>query len=109
VSYTVTKHAAVVSRWLATVPGNQGIGGSLPSSRRTRADTIPRRAGDTAEGGDAITTDQLADIVMEGSRRGALPDRPRTRRVLRKFALRHTTTRYSGMLQGYQAAVKAAA
>src|SRR3954451_17159138 len=63
VSYTVTKHAAVgFTEWLATVYGDQGIGLSLlvPAAVLT-----PILAGkeDTPEGQDAITTDQLADMV----------------------------------------------
>jgi NAD(P)-dependent dehydrogenase (short-subunit alcohol dehydrogenase family) len=66
VSYTVTKHAAIgFTEWLAAVYGERGIGVSLlvPAAVKT-----PILAGkdDTPEGQDAITTDQLADIVMEG-------------------------------------------
>jgi len=66
VSYTVTKHAAIgFTEWLATMYGNRGIGVSLlvPAAVLT-----PILAGkeDTPEGQDAITTEQLADIVMEG-------------------------------------------
>jgi short-subunit dehydrogenase len=66
VSYTVTKHAAVgFTEWLAAEYGNQGIGVSLlvPAAVKT-----PILAGkeDTPEGQDAITTDQLADMVIDG-------------------------------------------
>jgi NAD(P)-dependent dehydrogenase (short-subunit alcohol dehydrogenase family) len=66
VGYTVTKHAAVgFTEWLAAEYGNQGIGVSLlvPAAVKT-----PILAGkeDTPEGQDAITTDQLADMVIDG-------------------------------------------
>ena len=66
VSYTVTKHAAIgFTEWLAVMYGNHGIGVSVlcPAAVLT-----PILAGkeDTPEGQDAITTDQLADIVTEG-------------------------------------------
>ena len=66
VGYTVTKHAAVgFTEWLAAEYIDRGIGVSLliPAAVKT-----PILAGkeDTPEGQDAITTDQLADIVMEG-------------------------------------------
>jgi NAD(P)-dependent dehydrogenase (short-subunit alcohol dehydrogenase family) len=66
VSYTVTKHAAIgFTEWLAVVHGGQGIGVSVlcPAAVKT-----PILAGkdDTPEGRDAITTDQLADIVIDG-------------------------------------------
>ncbi|MFD3400108.1 SDR family oxidoreductase [Kribbella sp. NPDC058693] len=66
VSYTVTKHAAIgFSEWLAATYIDQGIGVSVlcPAAVRT-----PILAGkeDTPEGKGAITTDQLADIVVKG-------------------------------------------
>ncbi|WP_053227473.1 SDR family oxidoreductase [Solirubrobacter soli] len=66
VSYTVTKHAAIgFTEWLASMYEDQGIGVSVlvPAAVRT-----PILAGkfDTPEGRDAITTDKLADIVMDG-------------------------------------------
>jgi NAD(P)-dependent dehydrogenase (short-subunit alcohol dehydrogenase family) len=66
VSYTVTKHAAIgFTEWLAVMYGDRGIGVSLlvPAAVRT-----PILAGkeDTPEGQDAITTDELADIVVKG-------------------------------------------
>jgi short-subunit dehydrogenase len=66
VSYTVTKHAAVgFTEWLAATYIDQGIGVSLlcPAAVRT-----PILAGkeDTPEGQDAISTDELADIVIQG-------------------------------------------
>jgi NAD(P)-dependent dehydrogenase (short-subunit alcohol dehydrogenase family) len=66
VSYTVTKHAAIgFTEWIAVMYGARGIGVSVlcPAAVRT-----PILAGkeDTPEGQDAITTDQLADLVMDG-------------------------------------------
>ena len=66
VSYTVTKHAAIgFTEWLASMYSDSGIGVSVlvPAAVRT-----PILAGkfDTPEGRDAITTDKLADIVMDG-------------------------------------------
>jgi len=66
VSYTVTKHAAIgFTEWLAVIYGDQGIGVSVlcPAAVLT-----PILAGkeDTPEGRDAITTEQLADLVMDG-------------------------------------------
>jgi NAD(P)-dependent dehydrogenase (short-subunit alcohol dehydrogenase family) len=66
VSYTVTKHAAIgFTEWLAVMYGDRGIGVSVlcPAAVRT-----PILAGkeDTPEGQDAITTEQLADIVVDG-------------------------------------------
>jgi NAD(P)-dependent dehydrogenase (short-subunit alcohol dehydrogenase family) len=66
ISYTVTKHASIgLSEWLAATYDDQGIGVSVlcPAAVRT-----PILAGkyDTPEGRDAITTDELADIVIHG-------------------------------------------
>lgn len=66
VSYTVTKHAAIgFTEWLAVMYGDRGIGVSVlcPAAVLT-----PILAGkeNTPEGQDAITTEQLADIVIDG-------------------------------------------
>jgi NAD(P)-dependent dehydrogenase (short-subunit alcohol dehydrogenase family) len=66
VSYTVTKHAAIgLAEWLAATYIDQGIGVSVlyPAAVRT-----PILAGkfDTPEGRGAITTDELAEIVIQG-------------------------------------------
>ena len=66
VGYTVTKHAAIgFTEWLAVMYGGRGIGVSVlcPAAVLT-----PILAGkeDTPEGRGAITTDQLADIVIDG-------------------------------------------
>jgi NAD(P)-dependent dehydrogenase (short-subunit alcohol dehydrogenase family) len=66
VAYTVTKHAAIgFSEWLAVTYGDQGIGVSVlcPAAVRT---PILNGKDDRPEAKDAITTDQLADIVIEG-------------------------------------------
>jgi NAD(P)-dependent dehydrogenase (short-subunit alcohol dehydrogenase family) len=66
VSYTVTKHAAVgFTEWLATMYGNRGIGVSLLTPAAVLTPILAGKE-DTPEGQDAITTDQLADIVVEG-------------------------------------------
>ena len=66
VSYTVTKHAAIgLAERLAATYIDQGIGVSVlcPAAVRT-----PILAGkfDTPEGRGAITTDELAEIVIQG-------------------------------------------
>lgn len=66
VSYTVTKHAAIgFSEWLAATYDDQGIRVSVLCPA---AVTTPILAGkeDTPEGRDAITTEELADIVIKG-------------------------------------------
>jgi NAD(P)-dependent dehydrogenase (short-subunit alcohol dehydrogenase family) len=66
VSYTVTKHAAIgFSEWLAATYDDQGIGVSVlcPAAVRT---PILQGKYDTPEGRDAITTDELAEIVTQG-------------------------------------------
>jgi NAD(P)-dependent dehydrogenase (short-subunit alcohol dehydrogenase family) len=66
VGYTVTKHAAVgFSEWLAATYDDQGVRVSVlcPAAVST-----PILAGkeDTPQGRGAITTDELADIVIKG-------------------------------------------
>ncbi|MFI9380087.1 SDR family NAD(P)-dependent oxidoreductase [Kutzneria sp. NPDC052558] len=67
VSHTVTKHASIgFTEWLAATYEDQGIGVSVlcPAAVRT---AILAGKYDTPEGGrDAITTDELADIVVKG-------------------------------------------
>jgi NAD(P)-dependent dehydrogenase (short-subunit alcohol dehydrogenase family) len=66
VSYTVTKHAAIgFSEWLAATYGDQGIGVSVLCPAAVRTAILVGKE-DTPEGQDAITTEQLADIVIEG-------------------------------------------
>jgi NAD(P)-dependent dehydrogenase (short-subunit alcohol dehydrogenase family) len=109
VSYTVTKHAAVgFTEWLATMYGDKNIGVTLlcPAAVLT-----PILAGkeDTPEGQDAITTDQLADMVMEGlaEERFLINTHPW---VLEKFAVKaRDYEEYIRMLRADQAAADAKA
>lgn len=87
VSYTVTKHAAVgFTEWLAAMYGDQGIGVSLLCPAAVRTPILEGRE-DSPEGQDAITTDQLADIVIDGlaEERFMISTHPW---VLEKFALK---------------------
>jgi NAD(P)-dependent dehydrogenase (short-subunit alcohol dehydrogenase family) len=65
VSYTVTKHASVgFTEWLAVLYGDRiGVSVLCPAAVKT-----PILAGkdDTPEGRGAITTDELAEIVVQG-------------------------------------------
>jgi len=65
VGYTVTKHAAIgFTEWLAVVYGDRiGVSVLAPAAVLT-----PILAGkeDTPEGQDAITTEKLADLVVDG-------------------------------------------
>jgi NAD(P)-dependent dehydrogenase (short-subunit alcohol dehydrogenase family) len=66
VSYTVTKHAAVgFTEWLATTYGDQGIGVSVLCPAAVFTPILEGKEG-TPEAQDAITTKELADIVMAG-------------------------------------------
>ncbi len=66
VSYTVTKHAAIgFTEWLAVMYGDRGIGVSVLCPAAVRTPILEGKE-DTPEGQDAITTEQLADIVMVG-------------------------------------------
>jgi NAD(P)-dependent dehydrogenase (short-subunit alcohol dehydrogenase family) len=66
VGYTVTKHAAIgFTEWLAATYGDQGIGVSVLCPAAVLTPILAGKA-DTPQGQDAITTDQLADIVMNG-------------------------------------------
>jgi NAD(P)-dependent dehydrogenase (short-subunit alcohol dehydrogenase family) len=66
VSYTVTKHAAIgFTEWLAVMYGDRGIGVSVLCPAAVRTPILEGKE-DTPEGRDAITTEQLADIVMDG-------------------------------------------
>ena len=65
VSYTVTKHAAIgFTEWLATMYGDRGIGVSVLCPAAVRTPILEGKE-DTPEGQDAITTDELADLVMD--------------------------------------------
>jgi NAD(P)-dependent dehydrogenase (short-subunit alcohol dehydrogenase family) len=66
VGYTVTKHAAIgFTEWLAATYGDRGIGVSVLCPAAVLTPILAGKA-DTPEGQDAITTDQLADIVIKG-------------------------------------------
>jgi NAD(P)-dependent dehydrogenase (short-subunit alcohol dehydrogenase family) len=66
VSYTVTKHAAIgFSEWLAATYIDQGIGVSVLCPAAVRTPIIAGKE-DTPEGRGAISTDELADIVIKG-------------------------------------------
>jgi NAD(P)-dependent dehydrogenase (short-subunit alcohol dehydrogenase family) len=66
VSYTVTKHAAIgFTEWLTTLYADRGIGVSLLTPAAVLTPILAGKE-DTPEGQDAITTEQLADVVMEG-------------------------------------------
>jgi NAD(P)-dependent dehydrogenase (short-subunit alcohol dehydrogenase family) len=66
VSYTVTKHASIgLSEWLAATYIDQGIGVSVLCPAAVRTPILDGKY-DTPEGRDAITTDELADIVIQG-------------------------------------------
>jgi len=65
VSATIARFEIGFTEWLAVMYGDRGIGVSVlcPAAVRT---PILKGKEDTPEGRDAITTEQLADIVMEG-------------------------------------------
>jgi NAD(P)-dependent dehydrogenase (short-subunit alcohol dehydrogenase family) len=109
VSYTVTKHAAVgFTEWLATMYGNQGIGVSLLTPAAVLTPILAGKE-DTPEGQDAITTDQLADMVIDGlaEERFLINTHPW---VLEKFAVKaRDYDEYIRMLQADQAATEAKA
>jgi len=66
VGYTVTKHAAIgFTEWLAVMYGGRGIGVSVLCPAAVLTPILEGKE-NTPEGMDAITTEQLADIVMKG-------------------------------------------
>jgi NAD(P)-dependent dehydrogenase (short-subunit alcohol dehydrogenase family) len=109
VSYTVTKHAAVgFTEWLATMYGNRGIGVSLLTPAAVLTPILAGKQ-DTPEGQDAITTEQLADMVVDGlaEERFLINTHPW---VLEKFAVKaRDYDEYIHMLQADQAAADAKA
>jgi NAD(P)-dependent dehydrogenase (short-subunit alcohol dehydrogenase family) len=65
-SYTVTKHAAVgLAEWLAATYDDQGIRVSVLCPAAVRTPIIAGKE-DTPEGRDAISTEELAEIVVQG-------------------------------------------
>jgi NAD(P)-dependent dehydrogenase (short-subunit alcohol dehydrogenase family) len=105
----VTKHAAVgFTEWLATTYGDQGIGVSLLTPAAVLTPILAGKE-DTPEGQDAITTDRLADIVIDGlaEERFLINTHPW---VLEKFAVKaRDYDEYIRMLRGDQTAAKAKA
>jgi NAD(P)-dependent dehydrogenase (short-subunit alcohol dehydrogenase family) len=100
VSYTVTKHAAIgFTEWLATMYGNRGIGVSLLTPAAVLTPILAGKE-DTPEGQDAITTEQLADIVVKGlaEERFLINTHPW---VLEKFAVKARD--YDAYIHGLQA------
>jgi NAD(P)-dependent dehydrogenase (short-subunit alcohol dehydrogenase family) len=66
VSYTVTKHAAIgFSEWLAATYDDQGIGVSVLCPAAVKTPILDGKE-DTPEGRGAISTEELADIVVKG-------------------------------------------
>jgi NAD(P)-dependent dehydrogenase (short-subunit alcohol dehydrogenase family) len=65
VGYTVTKHASIgFTEWLAVLYGDRiGVSVLTPAAVKT---AILAGKDDTPEGQDAITTEQLADMVIDG-------------------------------------------
>ena len=109
VSYTVTKHASIgFTEWLSTMYADKGIGVSLLTPAAVLTPILAGKE-DTPEGQDAITTDQLADIVMEGlaDERFLINTHPW---VLEKFAVKaRDYEEYIGMMRADQAAADAKA
>ena len=109
VSYTVTKHAAIgFTEWLSTMYANHGIGVSLLTPAAVLTPILTGKE-DTPQGQDAITTEQLADIVMEGlaEERFLINTHPW---VLEKFAVKgRDYEQYIDMLRADEAAAEAKA
>jgi NAD(P)-dependent dehydrogenase (short-subunit alcohol dehydrogenase family) len=100
VSYTVTKHASIgFTEWLATMYGNRGIGVSVLTPAAVLTPILAGKE-DTPEGQDAITPEQLAEIVVEGlaDERFLINTHPW---VLEKFAVKATD--YEAYIKGLQA------
>jgi len=109
VSYTVTKHAAIgFTEWLSTMYADKGIGVSVLTPAAVLTPILAGKE-DTPEGQDAITTEQLADIVMQGlaEERFLINTHPW---VLEKFAVKaRDYEEYIGMMRADQAAADAKA
>jgi NAD(P)-dependent dehydrogenase (short-subunit alcohol dehydrogenase family) len=83
----VTKHAAIgFSEWLAATYDDQGIGVSVLCPAAVKTPILDGKE-DTPEGRGAITTEELADIVVEGlaAERFMISTHPW---VLEKFAVK---------------------
>jgi NAD(P)-dependent dehydrogenase (short-subunit alcohol dehydrogenase family) len=109
VSYTVTKHAAIgFTEWLSTMYADKGISVSVLTPAAVLTPILAGKE-DTPEGQDAITTEQLADIVMEGlaDERFLINTHPW---VLEKFAVKaRDYEQYIAMMRADQAAADAMA
>ena len=109
VSYTVTKHAAIgFTEWLSTMYADKGIGVSVLTPAAVLTPILAGKE-DTPEGQDAITTEQLADIVMQGlaEERFLINTHPW---VLEKFAVKaRDYEEYIRMMRADQAAADAKA
>jgi NAD(P)-dependent dehydrogenase (short-subunit alcohol dehydrogenase family) len=109
VSYTVTKHAAIgFTEWLSTMYADKGISVSVLTPAAVLTPILAGKE-DTPEGQDAITTEQLADIVMEGlaDERFLINTHPW---VLEKFAVKaRDYEQYIAMMRADQAAADAKA
>ncbi len=109
VSYTVTKHAAVgFTEWLSTMYADKGIGVSLLTPAAVLTPILAGKE-DTPEGQDAITTEELAEMVIEGlaEERFLINTHPW---VLEKFAIKaRSYEEYIEMLRADQAAADARA
>jgi len=109
VAYTVTKHAAIgFTEWLSTMYADKGISVSVLTPAAVLTPILAGKE-DTPEGQDAITTEQLADIVIEGlaEERFLINTHPW---VLEKFAVKaRDYEEYIGMMRADQAAADAQA
>jgi NAD(P)-dependent dehydrogenase (short-subunit alcohol dehydrogenase family) len=66
ISYTVTKHASIgLTEWLAATYVDQSIGVSVLCPAAVKTPILEGKF-DTPEGRGAISTDDLADLVIEG-------------------------------------------
>src|SRR5262249_9119824 len=94
--------------WLSTMYADKGIGVSLLTPAAVLTPILAGKE-DTPEGQDAITTEQLADMVMEGltDERFLINTHPW---VLEKFAVKgHDYEEYIAMMRAAQAAADAKA
>ena len=100
VGYTVTKHASIgFSEWLAATHGGRGIGVSVLCPAAVKTPILEGKE-DTPEGQDAITTEQLAEIVVNGlaEERFMISSHPW---VLEKFSVKaRDYDEYIRLLQG---------
>ena len=100
VVYAVTKHAAVgFAEWLSVTYGDRGIGVSVlcplgvatPLLMDPLAENHPS-AQTVAASGEIISTEQVADAVVDGARAGEVPDTSAPQRWPRTGCRRPTPT-----------------